>query len=242
MRTSRNIVATTVLVGGFLVFFPVLLSLKAESPGAMLKEIRQNMIKERQEMKKETKKEVQEMRRELKEKAKAMRPTHLVGAKVTANNGSSLTVAGNDGKTYTVTADEKTKIRRHFWGESSLSEIIAGHTVNVWGKFTDDAKTTILATLIRDLSIAKRKGVFMGKVTALSTDGFDVETVNKGVQHVTVGSSTKYVNRKEETIAFADLKVGHRVRVGGVWDQTTKKINEVTEIKDFSLPEVAKSQ
>lgn len=221
-----------VLIAGFFMFLPAFLLLKAESPAAQLKELRKKMVEERQGIKKEA--------QELKKKIQGVRPMHLIGAKVAVNEGSSLTVAATDGKTYIINTDSNTKVRRHFWGASSLSEILVGHTVNIWGKFTDDAKTTVLATLIRDLSIAKRKGVFMGKITTLRSDGFDMETVNKGMQSVTVASSTKYINRRGETIALSDLKVGHRVRVGGVWDQTTKKINEVTEIKDFSLPIVVK--
>jgi hypothetical protein len=35
---------------------------------------------------------------------------------------------------------------------------------------------------------------------------------------------------------MADIQIGHRIRVKGIWDITNKTISEVTQIKDFSIP------
>lgn len=141
-----------------------------------------------------------------------------------------------DGTTYTILTDDKTQLRRRFWGKSSLSEILVGHVINVIGTWTDDTHTTIQARLVRDTSIQKRFGVFFGTVTSLLGSGWVMDTPRRGSQTVTVGASTQIVNRKEEIILQADVAVGHRVRVKGLWDSINDTITEVTKVKDFSLP------
>ncbi|NCO89240.1 hypothetical protein AUK04_02800 [Candidatus Roizmanbacteria bacterium CG2_30_33_16] len=48
--------------------------------------------------------------------------------------------------------------------------------------------------------------------------------------------SSKIINRTEGIISLADLQVGHRVRVKGLWDRTLKTVSEVSQVKDFNLP------
>lgn len=159
----------------------------------------------------------------------------IVNGTVTAKSGTILTVT-SDGKSYTVNIDSNTKFRRHFWGKSSLDEISVGDKVNIWGRFTDEAKTTILAIMIRDTSIMKRHGVFLGDVTAKNADNFIINSKQRGTQTVFFTASTKFIKRNQQTMTYADLQVGHRVRVRGLWDKTLSKITEVIEVKDFSLP------
>ncbi|EKD22770.1 MAG: hypothetical protein ACD_83C00276G0002 [uncultured bacterium] len=104
------------------------------------------------------------------------------------------------------------------------------------GKWEDDAKTTVDATLVRNLSIQKRHGVFFGEIKSKTDIGFTLESIKRGMQTVTVSDTTKYINRKGEAISFGDIAVGQRVRVRGLWDSIHATITEVTEIKDFSLP------
>lgn len=159
----------------------------------------------------------------------------IIDGVVTAKGASSLTVT-KDGKTYTVNVDSKTKFRRHFWGTSAFAEIAVNDHVNVWGKFTDESTNTILAMMIRDLSIQKRRGTFFGTILSKGTNTFVMQTLNRGNQTVTVNSTTKLVKRNEQTMTFTDLKVGDRVRVKGVWDKTNSTITKVTQVKDFSQP------
>ncbi len=179
---------------------------------------------------KEKKEELKELKKDFKGKG-----IKIVDGIVTAKADASLTVT-KDGKTFTVNVDSKSKFRRHFWGKSAHDEISVGDHVNVWGRFTDDAQTTILAMMIRDLSIQKRKGAFLGTVSSKGTDSFIMHTVNRGDQTVMVESTIKFMKRNGETMTFADMLVNHRVRVKGLWDKTLNKITEVAEIKDFSLP------
>lgn len=157
--------------------------------------------------------------------------------KLTAKNGMSLTVE-KDGKSYTVVTDAKTQLRRRFWGKATLDEMQVGDTLNVIGLWADDAKTTINAKLVRDASIEKRFGVFVGLVKSLTSSGWVMSTVSekRPDETVTVSASTKLVNRKEEAIVQADIAVGHRVRVKGLWDRANNTVTEVTHVKDFNLP------
>lgn len=163
----------------------------------------------------------------------------IVNGQVTAKSGTTLTVM-NDGKTNTVTTDANTQFRFRFWGKGSLDAITVGHTVNVVGKWLDDAHTSILARQVRDLSLQKRFGVFIGEVKSLLSNGWVMSTVNtkRPDQTVTVSASTKFVNRKEQSISQSDITVGQRVRVKGLWDSQANTVTEVTAVKDFSLPVV----
>lgn len=152
---------------------------------------------------------------------------------ITAKTSNSLTVKTKDGKSYTVNIDSNTQLRRRFWGKATWEEISVGDMVNVIGQWTDDTHTAINAKLVRDASIQKRFGVFIGTVTNLSP--FTIET-KRGTETVTTDGSTKFVNRKEETIARADIKVGDKIRVRGLWDSKLNTITEVSKVKDYSLP------
>ncbi len=199
----------------------------------------------RKELRNEVKndrKEIRDDRKDLKNDTKDLRKLNkhteakILEGKVKSKDGANLTVE-KDGKTYTVQTDGKTQFRRHFWGKSSLDEISIGDKVNVHGKYVDDAQTTILAKLIRDVSITKRFGAFVGTVANLNGSTFTLNSVTRGAQKVTLDSNTKCVNRKEETINCAsDVQNGHRVRVKGMLDKTNSTITEVMQVKDYSIP------
>lgn len=161
----------------------------------------------------------------------------LANAKITAKTDTSLTVE-KDGKSYAVLFDDKTQLRRRFWGKSALSEFSVGNIVNVVGRWTDDTKTTISAKVLRNISIQKRFGVFFGEVKSLLSSGWVMSTKseNRADQTVTVSSATSLKNRKGETIVQSDIKVGDKVRVHGLWDRSSNTVTEVKEVKDFSLP------
>lgn len=154
---------------------------------------------------------------------------------------NSLSEKGDDGKAYKVNMSTTTNLIREFGGKSSLTEFSVGDKIIVFGKFTDSSQTTIDANTIRDISIQKRWGAFFGKVTTINSDNFVMTTIERGTQTVYFGTA-KFVNRKEVGIIYGDVKIGDRVRVKGVWDKTLNKINEVTQVKDFSLPVIVPTQ
>lgn len=161
--------------------------------------------------------------------------TGTVTAK-TASVPGTLTVTKN-GKTYTVNVDAQTQLRRRFWGKATWDEIMVGDMVNVIGRWTDSSQTAINAVLVRDISIQKRFGVFIGTVQSVATSSGQLVIVTKrGTETVNTGSATKFVNRKGQIIALADIKVSDRVRVRGLWNSKLNTITEVTVVKDYSLP------
>lgn len=156
----------------------------------------------------------------------------LIGATVTAKDATTLTVS-KDSKSYTVDVSTA-KMRRRFWGNSSIAEIQINDTVSIHGRYTNEAKTTIKAITVRDLSIQKRPMVRIGEVKSTTTTGFMMSGGDADYA-VTVGSA-KMVNRKQETIVLTDILAGHKVRVHGIWDSANHTVTEVKQVKDFSLP------
>ena len=156
-------------------------------------------------------------------------------------SGSVLTVS-KDSKSYTVSTGtfEKctTKFVRRFGGNSTLSELTVGDSLEIVGRWTDDTKTAATACVVRNLSVQKIRGTFVGDVISISDTGFVMTTVSESRQNQTVmvGSATKIVNRKEVAITLADVKVGHRIRVKGLWNKTNNTVTEVMHVKDYSLP------
>lgn len=155
---------------------------------------------------------------------------------VTAKDPASLTVAKN-GKTYKVNIEPNVKIRWYYWGSSSLDEIKVNHRVDVWGKLTDEKNNTILAVLIRDLSIQQRHGSFVGMVNNFSGSTFTLDSSHKGPQTVTLDKLTICVDRKMKAInCSTDLQNGHKVRIKGIWNKANNTMTVVTDVKDYSLP------
>jgi hypothetical protein len=173
--------------------------------------------------------------------AAALRRAAIVRGEITAIADTTLTVEKDD-TSYTVLTGAfdgcTTRFIRKYWGSSTIAELSVGDIVNVYGKWQDEAHTTIEACLIRDLSIQKRHAVFVGFVESLTASGWVMTTVGekRPNQTVVVTADTKFVNRKEETILQSDILVDHRVRVKGLWNNDTNTVSEVTHVKDYTLP------
>lgn len=188
----------------------------------------QNRIEERQENR-------EGLIETLKNKIKGM--AVRIKGELTAINGNTLTVKKEDGSTVSVDITNAT-CRRRFGAKCDWGELVVGDILNVVGKWSDDAKTAITAKLVRNISIQKRWGVIFGKVTQINEGSIVMESKRGGeTLSVTVYTSgAKLVKRNQESMTISDLKVGHRVRVKGVWDRTLKEIRETEQIKDFDLP------
>lgn len=156
--------------------------------------------------------------------------------KVESVGTNSLTV--NDAKTtktYSITLDDKTKIFRKFGGKGTLGEIKVGHEVQVVGKVSSADPMSVTAKVIRDLSIQKFLGSFVGEVTANDGSVVTLKTVKRGEIKVMVGTA-KVTDRKGAALGVTDLMVGHKVMASGVWDKTEMTLSEVTKVIDMSLP------
>lgn len=236
MNTSQKI-TTTVLT------FVIVLGLPQMVFATSLKDAREDFRESRQEVRENRKNVFEEIKERIGSRTAEFKNgmmglgVTLSNAKITAKTDTTLTVE-KDGKSYSIIFDDKTQLRRRFWGKSSLSEFSVGNIVNVIGRYTDDTKTTINAKVLRNLSIQKRFGVFFGEVKSLFSSGWVMSTKseNRADQTVTVSSTTTLKNRKGETIVQSDIKVGDKVRVHGLWDRSANTVTEVKEVKDFSLP------
>lgn len=214
--------------------FVGVLGLNLFRPGvAMDKDRNSTPTGEKREKMEERMEERVENREEKREAFKNTRAT-LKNVKVTSIGSASITI-DNAGTGVVVNITDKTELRRKFWGKSTLTEFSVGDTVNVIGKWTDETKTAVNAVIVRNESIQKKFGVFFGTVKSVTSEGFVFTSIHRDDETVTIGSS-KLINRKEETITKEDIKVGDRVRVKGMWNNTAKTITETVEIKNFSLP------
>jgi hypothetical protein len=167
--------------------------------------------------------------------AKGEKRGFVMNADLTGISGTTLTIT-KDGKAYTVTTSETTKLKRHYGGDSALTEFAVGNKIDVLGLWTDTAGTTIAAGTIRNRSIMKRWGAFIGEVVSKTGNTIVLKPKNRENQTVTLSTTTKYINREAKTITSVDVLVGHRIRVKGVWDKSNNTIIQVTQLKDFSLP------
>ena len=162
--------------------------------------------------------------------------TGLLKVTVTAKITASLAVKTEDGKAYTVQIDNTTQWRRKFWGKSDFNETSENDVLNIHGKWMNEERSQIQATLIRNISIQKRNGVFFGKVKTLTSGGWVMTTVGRGDQTVIVSGNTRFIDRTGMGIGQSANFVGHRVRVIGLWDSKNNTITEVSQVKDFDLP------
>lgn len=161
----------------------------------------------------------------------ATKAAALVNGPITTVGTSSITVNG-----ITVNIASNIVLLRRFGGKSNLKEFSATDQVQVVGKWADEGKTKIDARMVRNLSIQKRYGSFVGTLQTLSSNGFTFQPSNRQVQTVTIGTTTRYADRTNRPITFSSLALGHRLLVRGMWDSKLNTITEVNLIKDFSLP------
>jgi hypothetical protein len=153
---------------------------------------------------------------------------------ISAIGTSSLTV-----NNLAVNISSATILVRKFGGKSALSEFSVGDEVHVLGKWTDENKTAIDAKIVRNLSVQKRHGVFLGNVSAVFANGFTLTTVSRGAQTANVSATTKYVDRKNQTLTLSNIAVGHKVMIKGLWDSKLNTVSQITIVRDYSLPATA---
>lgn len=191
----------------------------------------------RKEIREQNKGLLQEIKNQVKEKLQALRFNARLTGKITDIGENYIKVSDNkDGKVYQINITEKTQLRRHFWGKSTLNEFSVGDEVNVIGRYNNEEKTIIEAILIRNKSIQKRWGVFFGEVLSKNGTVLTMKTINRGELKIYITNLTKLVNRRGEIITLNDITVGHQIRVKGIWDKTLNEIRETEEVKDFFLP------
>ena len=215
--------------------------------GEIRKEIKED-IKDLKELNKkvlEKEKEAREKEREASKEAQLLKKNlgkrvFLKEVTLTAKTGdtlpSTLSVVDTQGKTYSVEVTTESQLRRKFFGKASLPEFQINNILSVAGVWGNDEKTIIKAKIVQNLSIQKRFGVFIGKVTEINGSTIVIESTARGKQTITLSTSTKLVARNEKVIGASDVLVGHIIRVKGLWDRSNNTVTEVTNVKDYSLP------
>lgn len=160
-----------------------------------------------------------------------------------------LVVKTKEGKEWNVHLTNKTEVKRRFGGASAFLEFAPNDEVAVVGRrqqtaSSEPSETDMDAKNIRNLSIQRRKAVFIGDITVVNAGdaSFTIETKARGLQTVYKTKDTE-VTDKDVKITFESLSVGDRVIVKGeLWDRANTKINAEKimklSIKPFSTPTV----
>lgn len=177
----------------------------------------------------------------IRDKAMKKGMKQVLTGEINAIATNSMTVIHGD-KSVTVYVGSDTKLVRKFGGTATLSEFAVGNKVQVAGNWTDESKSAISATTIRDVSIQKLRGMFVGKVLTKGDTSFTIEPLSRKTQTAMLSTAVKYSNRRKETITYANVQVGDQVKVSGVWDRSNNKIMEVTEVRDLSIPKVSPTE
>ncbi len=144
---------------------------------------------------------------------------------VTALSTTGFTLTSANGTVYTVTT-ANAQMKHPFDGSIVLADIKVNDKVVVKGTLTG---TTIAAKTVLDMPanthIAKAKGL----VTAVTGNTVTLQTNHDGViSNVTVKTDTNTQYTKDgQTGTSADVKVGSRINVKGLWDETLNVLNAI---------------
>lgn len=144
---------------------------------------------------------------------------------LTAMSGTTLPATLTlqvDTTSYTVNVAADSTLIRKFNGPSSLDEFAVGDDLRVWGTL---AGTTITATKVKDYSIQRIGGTFMGTILSVDSTGqtFVLDVKVRDDQTVVVRSSTKIFQGNRAGV-FTDLSTGQTVRVIGVWRKSANQV------------------
>lgn len=155
------------------------------------------------------------------------------GKLVTKN--SNYLIVSVDSKNYTIYLNSTTALRPKYWGKVDLNDFNLGDELNIIGSFRNKNNNEINATLIRDRSNEMRWGVFLGDVTSKDKNKIVFNNKTRGDLTAFVEDDTNYVGQNGGKIRLDNIKIGDRIRVKGIFDNKTKKITNIDEVKDFAL-------
>lgn len=126
---------------------------------------------------------------------------------------------------WTINVTSNTKIFRNYMGVATIEELAVGDKIEVRGILSTG--NTITANVLRDLSITIKNKDLEGTVKSIDTTASTLVLRVSGKKYgditVTTSTSTKYWNEHTAKV-FADIKVGDKLKVLGVYNSTTKTI------------------
>lgn len=142
--------------------------------------------------------------------------------KVSAIDGTNLTMIAANGKTFTVDASSATIIRK-FGAASSMAEVAVGDMLWVKGTVATRGGTAVTAKKIRNMSVHAAHSTVSGTVQSVSSTGFVLSNYGQTTYTITVNSSTQYRNNTQNQFAgLSDVMVGDRIRTFGLIDTALK--------------------
>lgn len=161
-------------------------------------------------------------------------------ATIKAIDGNNLTVVSKD-KIYTVIVTGQTSLRRKFGSTAKLTEFAVGNILQVQGNKT--AETTIEARLIRNLSIQKKNGTFVGTIESIDVANkkLVLVPVKRAKVTVSIEVGTKIMER-EVVKSFADLIIGIKVSASGMWDSSNNTLIETSKVVIIPSKETTKAR
>ncbi len=147
--------------------------------------------------------------------------TFFYSGTVTAVSGSTITIQTKDNKTLTVQA-ATAKIIRIPRTEISVSNIAVGDMVHVTGT---KSNSTINASVVYDLSSNLKPAKAKGTVTSIDGNTMTVQTKDNKTATVNVTADTQVVTSNNQTGTTADVQVGSKVKLFGLWDNILNVFN-----------------
>ncbi|MDI6778472.1 MAG: DUF5666 domain-containing protein [Patescibacteria group bacterium] len=176
--------------------------------------------------------------------AKSGNGIQLKNALITSvDDRSNTVIAAKDGTEYAIDVSNAT-IRRRYGAKCDFYELMTGDYIWVWGTMSG---TNITAGKVKDMSIQKWKGSFVGTITSIDsatyTDGegksyqqFEIESRHRGDQIIRVYSTTS-IKYRGKAKTFSDLAIGQEVVAKGTWNNTHSFVYDTNWVKIRTLAE-----
>lgn len=218
MRTSSQIAAMALIVTALA---PMSAFAKSDDGSSRGKTI-SSIAREAREHGKESEKEERENEKQEKKDSRVTQKKSTIEGMVTALNGSAISVKRGNGSVIIVQA-ANAKIVRRFGAAMTLADIQTNDRLVITGTVTTG--TEITATLIRDISLQTRSGIFSGMVASVSAEAktFVLQTNKRDSQTIIVNTATK-ITKNGNVATFGDLAVSGTIRVAGVWNRTNESV------------------
>jgi hypothetical protein len=148
----------------------------------------------------------------------------LVSGTITSMSGSQLVVKTSDGKSLTVSTDNKTFFFRELWAKSSLGELSIGDSVLIFGALTRDGRLNALYVLDKSIRVETRSGVISSINASNKTFVLKLEDSKTESLTVRVNDQTKIVSQDGKRLKFSDLKTGQHVDVSGILNRENRTL------------------
>lgn len=154
---------------------------------------------------------------------------------VTAISSNGFTLLAEDGTSYTVDTSNAKLLRLSADGKAmvALTDLKITDKVVVRGERADDG--TLNARMVYAIPANTHPASGRGTVTAVSGNNFTLQLNNHGIiSNVTVDTSANTVIKQDgkASASMADIQVGSKVKVRGLWDEVLNVLNAI-RIKIF---------